>query len=164
MRMQAKYRVNSDKSCNALRLEQFTHARVFKISSLKAHIEPGSRAWESPLAVLLLGFGVSTGQLLQSRNNANDDDNTNYMIKDYKALCAQESPLAGRTYDVEVPPTHCGHAEFVVLRSRFEESVRRSWGVRNHCQAFFPVCTGIYHLILGCASLCSRFVASTHSG
>lgn len=56
------------------------------------------------------------------------------------ALDDAASPLAGREFEVEMPPPHHGQAEFVVLRSRFEASVARGWAGEDKCQVcwLFP--------------------------
>ena len=50
------------------------------------------------------------------------------------ALDDSASPLAGREFEVEMPPPHHGQAEFVVLRSRFEAAVQRGWCSEDKCQ------------------------------
>lgn len=35
---------------------------------------------------------------------------------------------------MEVPPPSAGHAEFVVLRARYDTAVRRCWEVGDQCQ------------------------------
>ena len=56
------------------------------------------------------------------------------------ALADEASPLAGREFEVEMPPPHHGQAEFIVLRSRFDASVQRDWHVGDKCQVtLFPV-------------------------
>ena len=59
------------------------------------------------------------------------------------ALDDLASPLAGREFEIEMPPPHHGQAEFVVLRTRFEAALRRSWQPEDKCQ--------VDHLILQCA-------------
>ena len=44
------------------------------------------------------------------------------------------SPLLGRTFEVDLPPPNCGHAEFVVPQHRFLTSVRRMWKRGDCCQ------------------------------
>lgn len=56
------------------------------------------------------------------------------------ALDDLASPLAGREFEIEMPPPHHGQAEFVVLRMRFEAALRRSWQPEDKCQ--------VDHLIL----------------
>jgi hypothetical protein len=50
------------------------------------------------------------------------------------ALADAQSPLAGREFEVEMPPPHHGQAEFIVLRSRFEAAIQRSWQIGDKCQ------------------------------
>ncbi|KAK9915369.1 hypothetical protein WJX75_008121 [Coccomyxa subellipsoidea] len=54
------------------------------------------------------------------------------------ALADEASPLAGREFEVEMPPPHHGQAEFIVLRSRFDASVQRDWHVGDKCQVYYP--------------------------
>ena len=44
------------------------------------------------------------------------------------------SPLAGREFEVEMPPPHHGQAEFVMLRARFEAAVARAWRSEDACK------------------------------
>lgn len=44
------------------------------------------------------------------------------------------SPLAGREFEVEMPPPHHGQAEFVMLRSRFEAAMARGWQSEDACK------------------------------
>ncbi len=44
------------------------------------------------------------------------------------------SPVAGRGFDVLLPPPSLGHADFVVPRGRFEAAVRRMWQPGDTCQ------------------------------
>jgi len=50
------------------------------------------------------------------------------------ALDDSASPLAGREFEVEMPPPHHGQAEFVALRSRFEAAMQRGWRSEDKCQ------------------------------
>lgn len=50
------------------------------------------------------------------------------------ALADAESPLAGREFEVEMPPPHHGQPEFIVLRSRFEAAIQRNWQSEDRCQ------------------------------
>jgi hypothetical protein len=43
-------------------------------------------------------------------------------------------PLAGQAFMLELPPPSRGHAEFVILRSHFEASVRRPWPIGSRCK------------------------------
>ena len=52
-------------------------------------------------------------------------------------LSDPESPLQGRTFDVELPPATNGHAEFVIPRHRFLASVNRMWKRGDCCQVPF---------------------------
>ncbi len=44
------------------------------------------------------------------------------------------SPVHEREFEVELPPPDSGHAEFVVLRSRFDAALRRGWAAGDSCQ------------------------------
>lgn len=44
------------------------------------------------------------------------------------------SPLAGREFEVAMPPPHHGQAEFVMLRSRFEAAMARGWQSEDACK------------------------------
>ena len=44
------------------------------------------------------------------------------------------SPLAGREFEVEMPPPHHGQAEFVMLRARFEAAMARAWHSEDACK------------------------------
>ena len=46
----------------------------------------------------------------------------------------EASPLAGREFEVEMPPPHHGQAEFVMLRSRFEAAMARGWHSEDACK------------------------------
>lgn len=46
----------------------------------------------------------------------------------------EASPLAGREFEVEMPPPHHGQAEFVMLRSRFEAAMARGWQSEDACK------------------------------
>lgn len=50
------------------------------------------------------------------------------------ALADAESPLAGREFEVEMPPPHHGQPEFIVLRSRFDAAIQRNWQGEDRCQ------------------------------
>ena len=52
-------------------------------------------------------------------------------------LSDPESPLQGRTFDVELPPATNGHAEFVIPQHRFLASVHRMWKRGDRCQVLF---------------------------
>ncbi len=54
------------------------------------------------------------------------------------ALTDEGSPLAGREFELEMPPPHHGQAEFIVLRSRFDVSVQRDWQELDKCQVPRP--------------------------
>ena len=47
------------------------------------------------------------------------------------------TPLAGRRFEVELPAPRNGQAEFVVLRARFEASLRAAWRPGDRCQLYF---------------------------
>jgi hypothetical protein len=49
------------------------------------------------------------------------------------------SPLAGREFEVALPPPGCGFAEFVVPRYRFDAAVERRWRVGDACQVHLYV-------------------------
>lgn len=51
------------------------------------------------------------------------------LVAELAAVLAQ-----GRSFVVEVPPPAAGHAEFVVLRARYDAGVRRCWEVGDQCQ------------------------------
>ena len=71
-----------------------------------------------------------------------DDAHADTMAVLRLALSDAASPLAGREFDVEMPPPHHGQAEFIVLRSRFDAAVQRDWRVSDKCQvAPVPQCT-----------------------
>lgn len=63
-----------------------------------------------------------------------DDAHADTMAVLRLALSDAASPLAGREFDVEMPPPHHGQAEFIVLRSRFDAAVQRDWHVNDKCQ------------------------------
>lgn len=56
------------------------------------------------------------------------------------ALADDSSPLAGKEFEVEMPPPHHGQAEFIVLRSHFDAAVQREWRSGDKCQvgSFLP--------------------------
>ena len=62
------------------------------------------------------------------------------------ALDDSASPLTGREFDLEMPPPHHGQAEFVVLRSRFEAAMQRSWRSEDKCQVWLSPCACMAHL------------------
>lgn len=64
-----------------------------------------------------------------------DDGTSNTCAKLRLQLSDPGSPLQGRTFDIELPPPNCGHAEFVVPKHRFLASVHRKWQVGDCCQA-----------------------------
>jgi len=64
-----------------------------------------------------------------------DDGTSNTCAKLRLQLSDPGSPLQGRTFDIELPPPNCGHAEFVVPKHRFLASVHRKWKVGDCCQA-----------------------------
>jgi hypothetical protein len=43
---------------------------------------------------------------------------------------------------VEMSPPHHGHAEFVVLRARFEAALARAWQIGDKCQVSAPARRG----------------------
>ena len=63
-----------------------------------------------------------------------DDGTSNTCAKLRLQLSDPGSPLQGRTFDIELPPPNCGHAEFVVPKHRFLASVHRKWQVGDCCQ------------------------------
>ncbi|KAL0034434.1 hypothetical protein WJX79_002167 [Trebouxia sp. C0005] len=67
-----------------------------------------------------------------------DDGTSNTCAKLRLQLSDPGSPLQGRTFDIELPPPNCGHAEFVVPKHRFLASVHRKWQVGDCCQVFYP--------------------------
>ena len=48
-----------------------------------------------------------------------------------------DSPLYGRVFSVDIPSPSMGHAEFVVLRDRFEASMRHVWSLGDSCYAYW---------------------------
>ncbi len=70
-----------------------------------------------------------------------DDSTSNTCAKLRLQLSDPGSPLQGRTFDIELPPPNCGHAEFVVPKHRFLASVHRKWQVGDCCQVC--ACSGI---------------------
>lgn len=44
------------------------------------------------------------------------------------------SPVDGKKFEVEIPSSSAGYAEFVIHLSRFNASVQRSWHVGDRCQ------------------------------
>ncbi len=63
-----------------------------------------------------------------------NDGTSNTCAKLKLRLSDPASPLQGRTFEVELPPPNCGHAEFVVPRHRFLTSVHRMWKRGDCCQ------------------------------
>lgn len=63
-----------------------------------------------------------------------DDGTSNTCAKLRLQLSDPSSPLQGRSFDIELPPPNCGHAEFVVPKHRFLASVHRKWQVGDCCQ------------------------------
>lgn len=63
-----------------------------------------------------------------------DDGTSNTCARLRLQLDDPNSPLEGRSFDVELPPPNCGHAEFVIPRHRFLASVRRKWQRGDCCQ------------------------------
>ncbi len=61
------------------------------------------------------------------------------------ALDDSASPLAGREFEVEMPPPHHGQAEFVVLRSRFEAAMQRGWRSEDKCQVSLHLSSCMSH-------------------
>lgn len=53
------------------------------------------------------------------------------------------SPLCGKEFDVEIPPSHLGQAEFVIAKSRFEVSARRGFAVGERCKVC-RYCRGLH--------------------
>ena len=45
-----------------------------------------------------------------------------------------DTRVRGREFEVEVPPPHCGHPEFVILRARFDAANARCWRVGDACK------------------------------
>ncbi|KAL0024726.1 hypothetical protein WJX77_011758 [Trebouxia sp. C0004] len=67
-----------------------------------------------------------------------DDGTSNTCAKVRLQLSQPGSPHQGRTFDIQLPPPNCGHAEFVVPKHRFLASVHRKWKVGDCCQVFYP--------------------------
>ena len=63
-----------------------------------------------------------------------NDGTSNTCAKLRLQLSDTASPLVDRTFEVELPPPNCGHAEFVVPRHRFLASVHRMWKRGDCCQ------------------------------
>lgn len=52
-------------------------------------------------------------------------------------MAGDPTPLAGRRFEVELPAPRNGQAEFVVLRARFEASLRVNWRPGSRAQLYF---------------------------
>lgn len=79
------------------------------------------------------------------------DADSDTMAVMWLALDDSASPLAGREFEVEMPPPHHGQAEFVVLRSRFEAAMQRGWRSEDKCQVSLrpsPCMAHFSHLLI----------------
>ena len=91
-----------------------------------------------------------------------DDGTSNTCAKLRLQLSDPASPLQGRTFDIELPPPNCGHAEFVVPKHRFLASVHRKWKVGDCCQ----VCA-LSLALCSVRQVCARaywYPTAVHSG
>ena len=50
-------------------------------------------------------------------------------------------PLCGREFEVNIPPSHLGQAEFVIARSRFDASLELSLWRGKRCKVRRKSCT-----------------------
>ena len=77
---------------------------------------------------------VEYARVLGLRYVISDDGQANTLAVLCLVLTDETSPLADHEFEVELPPPYCGHAEFVVLRGRFDSSLRRPWAVQDACK------------------------------
>ena len=78
-----------------------------------------------PAVVIALDYSIS------------NDGTSNTCARVELQLTAPDSPLLGRTFQVELPPPNCGHAEFVIPRHRFLTSVHKRWIHPAECQVCY---------------------------
>lgn len=97
-----------------------------------------------PAEVTALGYAIS------------NDGTSNTCARLQLRLTDPTSPLLGRTFDVELPPPNCGHAEFVVPRHRFLASVQRRWMPGDQCQVRSPDAASCSKAEHGCIDCCFK--------
>ena len=101
-----------------------------------------------------------------------DDGTSNTCAKLRLQLSDPGSPLRGRTFDIELPPPNCGHAEFVVPKHRFLASVHRKWTVGDCCQVCGCSDSGsaadrsVLHwaLVFAASARTSQYPTAVHTG
>ena len=77
---------------------------------------------------------VEPAQVIALDYVISNDGTSNTCARQRLRLSAPSSPLVDRTFDVELPPPNCGHAEFVIPRHRFLASVHKRWKQGDQCQ------------------------------
>ena len=77
---------------------------------------------------------VEPAQVVSLDYVISNDGTSNTCAKLRLRLSDPSSPLVDRTFDVELPPPNCGHAEFVIPHHRFLASVHRMWKQGDQCQ------------------------------
>ncbi|GAB4817147.1 hypothetical protein N2152v2_004193 [Parachlorella kessleri] len=66
------------------------------------------------------------------------DDGHDYTLPSLTLVLTDEaSPLEGRSFAVQLPHPAAEQAEFVVLRGRYNASIRRCWEVGHQCQMYW---------------------------
>lgn len=101
----------------------------FKNTLLQAGREGQGMREIEPALVTALGFSIS------------NDGTSNTCARVELQLTDPASPFLGCTFQIELPPPNCGHAEFVIPRHRFLTSIQRRWACPDECQ----VCVAVLH-------------------
>ena len=94
-----------------------------------------------PAVVVALDYSIS------------NDGTSNTCARVDLQLTDPRSPLAGCTFQLELPPPNCGHAEFVIPRHRFLTSIQRQWACPDECQVIASSgssCSGVAQVVQWC--------------
>lgn len=113
-------------------------ARAEKAQVAKDAVQGSPRSREALRAAEPATVVGLTYRILDDEHNEDDEDDEDMRRSTVAVLMLKllddSSPLRGREFDVELPPPHHGHPEFVFLKSRFDSAVKRRWKVGDRCQ------------------------------
>ena len=63
-----------------------------------------------------------------------DDNLHNTFAKLYLRMAEENTDFAGTAFSVDLPPSHLGHADFVVSEERFFESMESAFKIGHRCK------------------------------